>query len=137
MSGRTPGTNVVTVHPTHVIARQSTEILAIEDPAVVRTLRFIRENANQNLRVTDLTTVAGLSRRALQDRFKQNLGRTPMNEIHRSRVDHIARLLAETNMTVGEIALVSGLESDAHVARFFSRQTGTTPLAYRRKNRVF
>jgi len=52
-----------------------------------------------------------------------------MEEIHRCRVDHVARLLVETNMSIGEIALASGFEIDAHVARYFARQTGMTPLA--------
>jgi LacI family transcriptional regulator len=136
MARRTPPATAITVHPTHAIQRQSTDVLAIEDPAMVRALRFVRLNNNRNLQVADVASAAGLSRRALQDRFKQTLGCTPMDEIHRCRVDHIACLLAETNMTVGEIAAASGFELDAHVARFFSRQTGMTPLAYRRKNRI-
>jgi AraC-like DNA-binding protein len=36
-------------------------------------------------------------------------------------------------MTISEIAAASGFEIDAHIARFFSRQTGVTPKAYRRK----
>ena len=136
MSGRTPATRVVTVSSTHVVSRQSTDILAIQDPIMVQSLRFIRNNSNRNLQVADLLAAAGLSRRALQDRFKRFLGRTPMEEIHRCRVDHIAHLLIATNMTIGEIAAISGFEVDAHVARLFSSQTGMTPLAYRRKNRI-
>ena len=58
-----------------------------------------------------------------------------MEEIHRYRAERIARLLVETNMSVGQIGIVSGFDIEAHVARFFSSQTGMTPLAYRRKNR--
>lgn len=126
----------ITVHPTHVVSRQSTDTLAIDDPVVVRALRFIRDNANKDLRVGDLPSASGLSRRALQDRFKLYLGRTPMEEIHRCRVERIARLLVETNMTIGELAAASGFEIGAHVSRFFSRHTGLTPLEYRRRNRL-
>ena len=59
-----------------------------------------------------------------------------MEEIHRCRVDRIARLLLETNMTIGEIAAASEFEVDAHLARFFSRQIGMTPLAYLKKYRI-
>ena len=136
MSGLRPTSRVVTIYPTHVVARQSTDILAIPDPTMVQLLRFIRDNSNRNLLVADLAKAAGLSRRALQDRFKRFLGRTPMEEIHRCRAERIARLLVETNMTVGQIGEISGFEVEAHVARFFSSQTGMTPLAYRRKNRI-
>ena len=136
MSGLRPTSRVLTIFPTHVVSRQSTDILAIPDPTMVQLLRFIRDNSNRNLLVADLAKAAGLSRRALQDRFKRFLGRTPMEEIHRCRAERIARLLVETNMTVGQIGEINGFEVEAHVARFFSSQTGMTPLAYRRKNRI-
>jgi LacI family transcriptional regulator len=94
------------------------------------------ENSNRKIRVPDLAAAAGLSRRILQDRFKEYLGRTPMEEIHRCRVEQVGRLLVETNMSVGEIATATGFEIDAHVARYFARQAGITPLAYRKKHRV-
>ena len=136
MAGRTPSATIVSVRPTHVVPRQSTDILAIEDPGVVRALRFARENSNRNLRVSDLVAAAGVSRRALQDRFLKELGRTPTEEIHRCRVDRISGLLVQTNMTIGEIATACGFEIDSHVARFFSRRTGMTPLAYRKRIRI-
>ncbi len=136
MSGQTPASRLVTVLPTHLVPRQSTDILAVDDLQVSRAIRFIRENSNRNLRVADLLPVAGLSRRALQDAFVRNLGRTPREEIHLCRVDRIARLLVETNMSVGEIAEASGFEVDAHLARFFSRRAGMSPLAYRRRHRT-
>lgn len=136
MAGQNPPNKVIVVHPTRAVPRQSTDILAIKDTAIVRALRFVRENSNRKLWVTDLATAAGLSRRILQDRFKEYLGRSPMEEIHRCRVEQVARLLVETNMSVGEIASATGFEIDAHVARYFARQAGMTPLAYRKKHRV-
>jgi len=136
MSGRTPVCRTITVHPAQEVRRQSTDILAINDRHMVRALRFIRDNSHRNLRVSDILLEAGLSRRALQDKFMLEVGRSPMEEIHRCRIDRICRLLLETNMTIGEIALACGFAVDAHVARFFSRRIGMTPLAYRKKMRL-
>jgi LacI family transcriptional regulator len=136
MRGRKITPSTIMVNPTHVVSRQSTDTLAIEDPIVLRALRYIRDNANQDIRVADLPQISGISRRTLQDRFNHCLGRTPMEEIHRCRAERICRLLVDTNMTVSEIAAASGFELDAHVSRFFSRQTGLTPLEYRRKCRL-
>jgi transcriptional regulator GlxA family with amidase domain len=66
----------------------------------------------------------------------KDVGRSPIEEIHRCRIDRICRLLLETNMSIREIALACGFEIDAHVARFFSRRMGITPLAYRKKLRT-
>lgn len=136
MAGKSPASRVIVVSPTHVVCRQSTDLLAIQDDTMARALRFIRDHSNRKVKVADLAKATGLSRRALQDRFKHFLGRTPMQEVHRCRSEHIARLLVETNMTVGQIGEISGFEVEAHVARFFSSQTGMTPLAYRKKNRI-
>jgi LacI family transcriptional regulator len=136
MRGKKVSHGVVTVNPTHVVARQSTDTLAIANPAIVRAVRHIRDHAHLDVRVADLPLAAGVSRRTLQDRFKEFLGRTPLEEIHRTRVDRIARLLVETSMTISEISAASGFEIDAHVSRFFSRHTGVTPIEYRRRNRT-
>lgn len=136
MSGKAPPLRTVTVHPTQEVRRQSTDILAIKDPRMLRAVRFIRENSHRNILVPDVMNAAGLSRRAIQDMFRRELGRTPMEEIHRCRVDRICKLLLETNMTIREIASACGFEIDAHVARFFSRRMGITPLAYRHKLRT-
>jgi len=133
MSGNGSSTQYISVDPVCAVRRQSTDILAIEDRAMVQAVRFIREHSNRSIQVRDLAAVAGLSRRALQDRFRQSFGRTPIQEIHRCRIERLQRMLIETNMTVGQIAEANGFEVGAHVARFFMRQTGMTPLAYRKK----
>jgi LacI family transcriptional regulator len=136
IAGSQPLSKLVVVHPTRVVPRQSTDILAIDDPGLLRALRFIRDNSNRNLRVTQVASAVGISRRALQDRFNKELACSPAEEIHRCRADRIAKLLVETNMSIGGIAAACGFEMDAHFARFFSRCTGMTPLAYRRKMRI-
>lgn len=136
MSRSKPAKRTVVVSPTREVRRQSTDLLAIQDVPLMRAVRFIRENGQRNIRVEDLCNVAGISRRALQDRFVRELGRTPMEEIHRHRVDRISRLLIETNLSIDEIAQASGFEDPSHVARFFSRLTGMTPHVYRKKLRI-
>lgn len=134
-SGRSAGA-LIEVLPVHAVARQSTDILAVNDPAVSRALRLARENPDGRIRVSDLAAAAGLSRRVLQARFQQHLNRSPIEEIHRCRAERIAHLLIETGMSVGEIAATAGFGADAHLARFFTRRTGMTPVAYRKRHRM-
>ena len=47
--------------------------------------------------------------------------------------DRIARMLAETNQSVSQIALGLGFEGVEHVARYFRRETGMTPMEFRRQ----
>lgn len=116
-----------------VTARQSTSVLMTEDPEVREALRFIREHAGRPLRVTDVVRATSLSHRALNARFHAACGCSILKQVTRARIDHIARLLAETTMRIHEIAAMIGYEDERHIARYFKRATGMTPQAYRRQ----
>lgn len=135
MSGQPVRRCVILTPPTRVVPRQSTNRIAIDDAAVAKALRFIRDESSHIIRARDVATVAGLSRRVLQERFRRALGRTLLKEIHHCRAEHISRLLAETDLPISAIATAVGYETDAHLARFFARQAGLSPSAYRLRHR--
>jgi LacI family transcriptional regulator len=120
---------------THVVARRSTDMLAIEDTAVARALRFIREHGRQNLSVSEVVRAAGVSRRLLEKRFRKSLGRPILKEIRRVRVGHIARLLVETDLPVARIADALGFADVQHVSRYFRAEQQASPVAFRRTQR--
>jgi len=132
MRGKKVKSNKIIVHATHLVPRQSTNVLAIQDPAVAKAVQFIRSHVRNNPCVNDVVRVAGVSRRLLEYRFRTVLGHTILQEIHRVRADQIARMLIETNLTVGEIASTLNYSSIQHVARFFRKVMNLTPLAYRK-----
>ena len=133
MSGeKMTGQNIV-VQPTHIVTRQSTEILAIEDREVAEAIRFIRQNARQAIAVGDVVNHAAMSRRSLEMRFHRALGRSIHNEIKRVRVQQIVRMLAGTDLSVSEIALKLGHDSSKHLARYFRAQAAMSPVEYRRR----
>lgn len=123
----------ILVAATHVVTRRSTDILAATDRNVAAALQFIRDHAREMISVPDVARSAGVSRRSLEKRFQQTLRRSVLSEIRRVRVNQVCRMLAETNLPVSEIAAALGYTGPEHIARYFRRETGTTPLAYRRK----
>jgi LacI family transcriptional regulator len=125
--------NQIIVQATHVVARQSTDILSISDLALGKGLRFIRQRGNEALNVADVVLAAGLSRRVLEKRFRKLLGRSVLSEIRRVRVEHICRMLVETNQSVSQIALALGYDGVEHFARYFRAEVQMTPLAYRKR----
>ena len=122
---------VVIARPSHVVRRQSTDLTAVDDPEVAKALHFIRENAHRIIQVGDVAKAASLSRRSLAGRLTRSLGCSISDQINRRRVEHIAHLLVTTNRSVAQIAEDIGYFSDKHIARYFRRQTGMTPRAYR------
>ena len=73
------------ISPSHVVARRSTDVHAVNDDCVQRALEFMKQHSDGELRVDDVAKAAGLSRRQLERRFRESMGRTVLNEIHRLR----------------------------------------------------
>jgi LacI family transcriptional regulator len=121
------------VAATHVVARRSTDYLAVGDAHVSKALQFIRDHARENILVTDIARAAGLSRRALEIKFRREIECSIHEYVRRVRTDQIVRLLVETDLTVGQIAESLGFSDIQHFARYFRAGKETSPLAYRRK----
>ncbi len=126
------GQTTVMVTGSHVVTRQSSDILAIEDPEVSRAVHYIRSNNTKPVQVNDVVRITTLSRCGLYQRFHKVLGHSVHDEIKRVRSEKIAQLLLESSMTVGQIALEMGFQDSNHIARYFKKVKGVTPLAYRK-----
>ena len=123
----------IIVPGSHVVTRRSTDILAVEDPAVARALRFIRDRNQSAASVSQVAQAAGLSRRALEKRFRSTLDRSILGEIRRGRAEHIAQLLAETTLSISAIADQLGFDGPQHIARYFRAAKGVTPREFRQR----
>lgn len=125
----------VLVAPLGIQTRQSTDILAIDDPDIAAALRFLRENALQGINVSDVVRHVPLSRRVLESRFKKILGRSPHEELTRLKLDRIKELLSETDLSLSEIARRTGFDHDEYMCVFFRKAEGLPPGQYRRSQR--
>lgn len=134
MRGRRPGKSIV-IPPRGVTTRQSSDILAFADPAVAAAVRFVRQHARRPIAVPDLIRAAGVSRKTLETRFRQALGRTPLQEILRARLEIVRALLTGTDWPLKKIAAESGFTYPEHLHAVFRRVEGVTPSTYRRRRR--
>jgi LacI family transcriptional regulator len=124
--------DVVLVPPQGVVDRRSTDTLAVTDVAMVKALRFIRENPGRAMQVGDVAREAGLCRRALELRFQNLLGRSPAAEIRRVRIERAIELLQRTKLPIAAVAERSGFSSPEYMSSVFRTQLASTPLHYRR-----
>jgi LacI family transcriptional regulator len=126
----------VVVSPNHVAIRQSTDLMVINDSDVVQAMQFIRDQACTNIDVPRVAEEVGLSRRVLERRFQQHLGRTPKDEIVRIRIETAKMLLARTDNSRENIAHRCGFASPTYFSMAFHRLVGMKPQAYRTIQRV-
>ena len=123
----------ITVSPTHVVQRQSTEILAVNDADVAIAIRYIRENAKNKILVNEIVKITKLGRRALEQRFKKNIHRSIYDEIRRVRVEWISKMLIETDLPISEITSLLNFTDVEHISRYFKKEKGIG-LSQFRKN---
>ena len=133
MAGEALADAIVMTKPTHVVTRQSTDVMAMDDQMVAKALLFIRRNAASSIQVTDVVNVVPLSKRALQKRFQAVLGRTILDTIRHARIDLFSKMLTETDRPIAQIALACGFPGIDHVSRSFRKIKRMSPLAYRRQ----
>jgi LacI family transcriptional regulator len=121
----------IRIAPHGIINRQSTDSLAIEHPAVVAALRFIRKNFSQPITIENIAQYAQISRRGLEKAFAKHLGISPATELRRIRLDHAKRLLTETSEKTETIAIACGYSNSSNLSFAFNRATGMSPRTYR------
>ncbi|MCJ7729517.1 MAG: substrate-binding domain-containing protein [Sedimentisphaerales bacterium] len=132
MAGEKMPPQTVTVRPTRVVTRQSSNIVAVEDKLVSQALQFIHQNAKRLIQVDDVIKDLSVSRRSLHDKFMKTLGRSVYDEIKRVRIDLISQMLLETDLSISDIAFSLGYDSTNHIARYFKQKMGVSPLDYRK-----
>lgn len=119
------------IPPVDVNVRQSTDVLAVDDPQIARALRYIREHACERIGVGDVLQHCPMSRRLLEMRFKKLLGRTPREEILRVQVSRVKELLIGTQLPIAEIAERAGFDPE-YMSVVFKNETGLKPSEFRR-----
>jgi len=132
MAGEKPPEQEKLIEPLGLVARQSSDVLAIDDPLIVSAVRYIREHACQGATVQDVLKQVPLSRTILEHRFRKYLGRSPRAEIRAVQLKRVKQLLAETDLSLERIALLAGYEHPEYMSVVFKRQTAQTPGQYRR-----
>jgi LacI family transcriptional regulator len=121
--------------PEGITVRMSTSVFATGDKHLRRALEFIRRHACENITVHDAARHAGLSLRMMQLRFHQEVGHTPAEEIQRARMDKVKELLRNTEMTLTEIAEISGYQSSHYLSHIFKQINGRSARDYRNEFR--
>lgn len=95
------------------------------------TLRWIQDNLDIPMTLTDIAVKASMSTRSLSRRFRSHTGTTPMQWLLDRRLHGAQELLETTTLPVERIATIAGFGSIETLRYHFARHVGTTPAAYR------
>jgi len=109
---------------------------AAEDPVSIRMRRFleyIEENLEQEISLEEMAARAGVSKTEVLRCFHKTLQTTPYSYVMEVRLAKAADLLAQTGLSVGEIASRTGFNQQSYFGKRFKEKTGMTPLEYRKR----
>ena len=135
MAGGTPPAEGLRIPPVGVVTRQSSDIMAFDDPTIARAVHFIRQQACAGIGVYDVIAALPVSRSALERGFRRRLGHSPHEEIRRVRLKRVKQLLAETDWPLERIAASAGYEHPEYMMVQFKRTLGMTPTEWRRSHK--
>lgn len=102
---------------------------------VAFALDYIHKNYQSPITVSELTQLLGVSQPYLFRIFKAETGKSPKQYLGDYRLLQAKKLLAETDLTVSEVANSVGYADGLAFSKFFSGRQGCSPLRYRQKNK--
>lgn len=128
--------NHILVTPSHLVQRQSSDILAVNDNEVVKAIQYIMKNAKSKILINDVVRATGVSRRTLERRFKNTFHRSIYNEIQHIRIELISKLLMETNLPISQITTLFDFTDTEHISRYFKRVKGIGLREFRKHHQL-
>jgi LacI family transcriptional regulator len=109
-----------------VVVRASTQDLKGGGRLVTLAREFIRLHAGEKISVKDIAAELKVSRRTLENRFREILNCGVADVLRDERLEHVASLLRETDRTATDISYDSGFSSPTYLAGLFKRTYGMT-----------
>lgn len=109
------------------------------DEGVSLVQSWVRQHLADDITVTQLASLLDQSVRNFSRRFSRATGESPMEYVQRLRLEHARELLRDTNLTVAEVAEVSGYRNQAYFGKVFRQKLSLTPGSYRKvvRSKVF
>jgi AraC-like DNA-binding protein len=94
-------------------------------------LTHMQTHYTENLRIDDLAKQSGLSVYQFEQRIQRLFKLSPLQLLHKLRLDEGTRLLRETPMSLSDIAIETGWCDQSAFTRNFNRYTGMSPGRFR------
>ena len=106
------------------------------DENLQRVKSYIKYNLSSDLSIKKISAGTNISKSVLYRLFAKYFGCTVTEYVNQKRIEEAGKLLISTGYSVAEIAERVGFSSAVHFRTMFKKINGTTPLHYRKENRM-
>lgn len=100
-------------------------------------VRYIKKHLTEKLSVNELANKAYMSPSHFHRIFKNAMGETPIAFILKERVRFAIKLMENSNLSISQIASLTGFNNAAYFTRQFKRLMKKSPQQYRNQNKLF
>ena len=94
-------------------------------------LRMMHSKNAHPWTISSLAEQAGMSRSVFAAKFKEKVGTSPMSYLTRCRINTAQQLLRNSSLSIEQVAVSVGYDSEAAFNKAFKRQLGVPPGRYR------
>lgn len=101
--------------------------------SIVRVIQYIDDNFSQTIKLAKLSRLANMSATKLKKLFRQFTGCTITEYILSKKTDYASHLLADSDLSIEELAKKVGFDTVAGFSTSFKKQTGIPPSEYRKQ----
>jgi AraC family transcriptional regulator len=96
-----------------------------------RVLDYIAGNLEENISLSQLAAIAGMSPHYFSALFKRSTGRAPHQYVLLQRIERAKQQLRDPKYSIIDAGLDAGFQNPSHFARVFRKIVGTTPSSFR------
>ena len=96
-----------------------------------RVLDYIADNLDEDIRLSQLAEIAGMSPHYFSALFKRSTGRAPHQYVLLQRIERAKQQLRDPKHSIIDAGLDAGFQNPSHFARVFRKVVGTTPSSFR------
>ncbi|MBC9876861.1 helix-turn-helix transcriptional regulator [Bradyrhizobium sp. INPA01-394B] len=96
-----------------------------------RVMQYVDDNLAAKVTLQNLAAVAGLSRMHFAAQFRAAVGLRPHEYLLKRRIERAQELLQQADVSLVDIALTVGFQTQAHFTTVFKRFVGDTPYQWR------
>lgn len=100
---------------------------------LARAKEMLAAGLDGQILVGDIAAACGVSRSHFIRGFRAATGVTPYHWLLRQRVARARDLLVQSDLPIADVAVSCGFSDQSHMTRVFTRITGSTPGAWRRR----